>query len=129
VGPGDRVGHDSTYTTSTGLVAGAKKGDFPPPRGWATAFSPTYARPTRSMHVVRVPGDENVVHHRECGPAADIETIFPEEKKPPELRAYATSSRPKGGSTAVAKQAKAEIRVAIVEERWLREVIGELQSG
>ncbi len=75
------------------------------------------------MHVVRAHSDENVIHPEgRVDPAADIETIETE-------LVLADLEQAERRVDRVAKQAKGGDRVAIAEEAWLREVIGELQAG
>jgi hypothetical protein len=75
------------------------------------------------VHVVRVHGDENVVHPEgRVAPLADIETIETE-------LVLADLEQAERRVDRVAKQAKSGDRTAIAEEAWLREVIGELQAG
>ncbi len=101
-----------------GLVAGAHKGE-----GLGNRFLANIRETDAIVHVVRAHSDENVIHPEgRVDPAADIETIETE-------LVLADLEQAERRVERVAKQAKSGDRVAIAEEAWLREVIGELQAG
>jgi ribosome-binding ATPase len=101
-----------------GLVAGAHKGE-----GLGNKFLANIRETDAIVHVVRAHNDENVIHPEgRVDPAADIETIETE-------LVLADLEQAERRVERVAKQAKGGDRVAIAEEAWLREVIGELQAG
>ncbi|HEY5286325.1 MAG TPA: redox-regulated ATPase YchF [Solirubrobacteraceae bacterium] len=101
-----------------GLVAGAHKGE-----GLGNKFLANIRETDAIVHVVRAHTDENVIHPEgRVDPAADIETIETE-------LVLADLEQAERRVDRVAKQAKGGDRVAIAEEAWLREVIGELQAG
>ncbi|HEV7937470.1 MAG TPA: redox-regulated ATPase YchF [Solirubrobacteraceae bacterium] len=101
-----------------GLVAGAHKGE-----GLGNRFLANIRETDAIVHVVRAHSDENVIHPEgRVDPAADIETIETE-------LVLADLEQAERRVDRVAKQAKGGDRVAIAEEAWLREVIGELQAG
>jgi len=75
------------------------------------------------LHVVRAHGDAQVVHPEGAvDPAADIETIETE-------LLYADLEQAERRLERVSKQAKSLDREAVVEERWLRELIAALGEG
>jgi GTP-binding protein YchF len=101
-----------------GLVAGAHKGE-----GLGNRFLANIRETDAIVHVVRTHTDEGVVHPEgRVEPLADIETIETE-------LVLADLEQAERRVDRVAKQAKGGDRVAIAEEAWLREVIGELQAG
>jgi GTP-binding protein YchF len=101
-----------------GLVAGAHKGE-----GLGNRFLANIRETDALVHVVRAHTDANVVHPEgRVNPQADIETIETE-------LVLADLEQAERRVDRVAKQAKGGDRVAIAEEAWLREVIGELQAG
>jgi hypothetical protein len=101
-----------------GLVAGAHKGE-----GLGNRFLANIRETDAIVHVVRAHTDANVVHPEgRVDPLADIETIETE-------LVLADLEQAERRVDRVAKQAKSGDRVAIAEEAWLREVIGELQAG
>jgi GTP-binding protein YchF len=101
-----------------GLVAGAHKGE-----GLGNRFLANIRETDAIVHVVRAHTDEGVVHPEgRVDPLADIETIETE-------LVLADLEQAERRVERVAKQAKSGDRVAIAEEAWLREVIGELQAG
>jgi GTP-binding protein YchF len=101
-----------------GLVAGAHKGE-----GLGNRFLANIRETDAIVHVVRAHTDEGVVHPEgRVDPLADIETIETE-------LVLADLEQAERRVDRVAKQAKSGDRVAIAEEAWLREVIGELQAG
>jgi len=101
-----------------GLVAGAHKGE-----GLGNRFLANIRETHAIVHVVRAHSDDNVIHPEgRVDPLADIETIETE-------LVLADLEQAERRVDRVAKQAKGGDRVAIAEEAWLREVIGELQAG
>jgi GTP-binding protein YchF len=101
-----------------GLVAGAHKGE-----GLGNRFLANIRETDAIVHVVRAHSDENVIHPEgRVDPLADIETIETE-------LVLADLEQAERRVERVAKQAKGGDRVAIAEEAWLREVVGELQAG
>jgi GTP-binding protein YchF len=101
-----------------GLVAGAHEGE-----GLGNKFLANIRETDAIVHVVRAHGDENVIHpDGRVDPLVDIETIETE-------LVLADLETAEKRVERVAKQAKGGDRVAIAEERWLREVIEELQAG
>jgi GTP-binding protein YchF len=101
-----------------GLVAGAHKGE-----GLGNRFLANIRETHAIVHVVRAHSDDNVIHPEgRVDPLADIETIETE-------LVLADLEQAERRVDRVAKQAKGGDRVAIAEEAWLREVVGELQAG
>jgi ribosome-binding ATPase len=101
-----------------GLVAGAHKGE-----GLGNRFLANIRETDAIVHVVRAHTDDNVIHPEgRVDPLADIETVETE-------LVLADLEQAERRVDRVAKQAKGGDRVAIAEEAWLREVIGELQAG
>ena len=118
VGASEIVWDTIDFHDIAGLVAGAHKGE-----GLGNRFLANIRETDAIVHVVRAHGDENVVHPEgRVDPLADIETIETE-------LILADLEQAERRVDRVAKQAKGGDRVAIAEEVWLREVIGELQSG
>lgn len=118
VGASEIVWDTIDFHDIAGLVAGAHKGE-----GLGNRFLANIRETDAIVHVVRAHGDENVVHPEgRVDPIADIETIETE-------LILADLEQAERRVDRVAKQAKGGDRVAIAEEVWLREVIGELQSG
>jgi ribosome-binding ATPase len=101
-----------------GLVAGAHKGE-----GLGNQFLANIRETDAIVHVVRVHEDPNVVHPEgRVDPLADIETIETE-------LVYADLEQAERRLERVSKTAKSGDRRAIVEARWLEEVIAALQQG
>ncbi|MGA7705592.1 MAG: redox-regulated ATPase YchF [Solirubrobacteraceae bacterium] len=118
VGASEIVWDTIDFHDIAGLVAGAHKGE-----GLGNRFLANIRETDAIVHVVRAHGDENVVHPEgRVDPLADIETIETE-------LILADLEQAERRVDRVAKQAKGGDRVAIAEEAWLREVIGELQAG
>jgi len=118
VGASEIVWDTIDFHDIAGLVAGAHKGE-----GLGNRFLANIRETDAIVHVVRAHGDESVVHPEgRVDPAADIETIETE-------LVLADLEQAERRVDRVAKQAKGGDRVAIAEEAWLREVIGELQAG
>lgn len=118
VGASEIVWDTIDFHDIAGLVAGAHKGE-----GLGNRFLANIRETHAIVHVVRAHTDEGVVHPEgRVDPLADIETIETELVLSDLEQAERRVDR-------VAKQAKSGDRVAIAEEAWLREVIGELQAG
>jgi len=118
VGASEIVWDTIDFHDIAGLVAGAHKGE-----GLGNRFLANIRETDAIVHVVRAHTDANVIHPEgRVDPLADIETIETE-------LVLADLEQAERRVDRVAKQAKSGDRVAIVEEAWLREVIGELQSG
>jgi ribosome-binding ATPase len=118
VGASNIVWDTIDFHDIAGLVAGAHKGE-----GLGNRFLANIRETDAIVHVVRAHTDEGVVHPEgRVDPLADIETIETE-------LVLADLEQAERRVDRVAKQAKSGDRVAIAEEAWLREVIGELQAG
>ena len=118
VGASEIVWDTIDFHDIAGLVAGAHKGE-----GLGNRFLANIRETDAIVHVVRTHTDEGVVHPEgRVDPLADIETIETE-------LVLADLEQAERRVDRVAKQAKGGDRVAIAEEAWLREVIGELQAG
>ena len=101
-----------------GLVAGAHRGE-----GLGNQFLANIRETDAIVHVVRVHGDENVVHPEgRVDPLADVETIETE-------LIYADLEQAERRLERVVRIARGGDRHAIAEERWLREVIEALRAG
>ncbi len=111
--------HDTVdFHDIAGLVAGAHRGE-----GLGNRFL-THIRETDAIvHVVRVHGDDGVVHPEgRVDPAADIATVETE-------LVYADLEQAERRLERVEKTARGGEKPAIAEEAWLREVIAALQAG
>jgi ribosome-binding ATPase len=118
VGASEIVWDTIDFHDIAGLVAGAHKGE-----GLGNRFLANIRETDAIVHVVRAHTDENVIHpDGRVNPLADIETIETE-------LVLADLEQAERRVDRVAKQAKSGDRVAIAEEAWLRETIGELQAG
>jgi ribosome-binding ATPase len=118
VGASEIVWDTIDFHDIAGLVAGAHKGE-----GLGNRFLANIRETHAIVHVVRAHSDDNVIHPEgRVDPLADIETIETE-------LVLADLEQAERRVERVAKQAKGGDRGAIAEEAWLREVIGELQSG
>jgi GTP-binding protein YchF len=118
VGASNIVWDTIDFHDIAGLVAGAHKGE-----GLGNRFLANIRETDAIVHVVRAHTDEGVVHPEgRVDPLADIETIETE-------LVLADLEQAERRVDRVAKQAKSGDRVAIAEEAWLRDVIGELQAG
>jgi GTP-binding protein YchF len=118
VGASEIVWDTIDFHDIAGLVAGAHKGE-----GLGNKFLANIRETDAIVHVVRAHSDENVIHPEgRVDPLADIETIETE-------LVLADLEQAERRVERVAKQARGGDRPAAAEERWLREVIAELQAG
>jgi len=118
VGASEIVWDTIDFHDIAGLVAGAHEGE-----GLGNRFLANIRETDAILHVVRAHGEENVIHPEgRVDPLSDIETIETE-------LVLADLEQAERRVERVAKQAKGGDRVAIAEERWLREVIDTLQAG
>jgi ribosome-binding ATPase len=118
VGASEIVWDTIDFHDIAGLVAGAHEGE-----GLGNRFLANIRETDAIVHVVRAHHDVNVVHPEgRVDPLEDIETIDTE-------LVLADLEQAERRVERVAKQAKGGDRVAIAEERWLREVIDTLQAG
>jgi len=101
-----------------GLVAGAHKGE-----GLGNQFLANIRETDALLHVVRMHGDENVIHPEgSVDPARDMETIETE-------LVYADLEQAERRHARVVREARGGDKAAIAEEAWLRDVIAALQRG
>jgi ribosome-binding ATPase len=101
-----------------GLVAGAHKGE-----GLGNQFLANIRETDALLHVVRVHGDENVIHPEgSVDPARDIETIEIE-------LIFADLEQAERRHARVVREARGGDKAAIAEEAWLAAVIEALQRG
>jgi GTP-binding protein YchF len=118
VGASEIVWDTIDFHDIAGLVAGAHEGE-----GLGNRFLANIRETDAIVHVVRAHGDENVVHpDGNVDPLRDIETIETE-------LVLADLEQAERRLERVARQARGGERVAIAEEAWLSEVVGELQAG
>jgi len=118
VGASEIVWDTVDFHDIAGLVAGAHQGE-----GLGNRFLANIRETHAIVHVVRVHGDQSVVHPEgSVDPVRDIETIETE-------LVLADLEQAERRIERVAKQAKGGDRAAIAEEAWLRRVIEELQAG
>jgi len=118
VGASEIVWDTIDFHDIAGLVAGAHKGE-----GLGNKFLANIRETDAIVHVVRAHGDENVIHPEgRVDPLADIETIETE-------LVLADLEQAERRVDRVAKQARGGDKAAAAEERWLNEVIAELQAG
>jgi GTP-binding protein YchF len=118
VGASEIVWDTIDFHDIAGLVAGAHKGE-----GLGNRFLANIRETDAIVHVVRAHSDANVVHPEgRVDPLKDIETIETELVMADLEQAERRLER-------VGKQARGGDRVAVAEERWLREVIAALQAG
>jgi ribosome-binding ATPase len=111
--------HDTVdFHDIAGLVAGAHRGE-----GLGNQFLRHIRETDAIVHVVRVHGDEGVVHPEgRVDPAADIATVETE-------LVYADLEQAERRLERVEKTARGGDKAAIAEEAWLREVVATLQAG
>src|SRR5829696_3653194 len=101
-----------------GLVAGAHKGE-----GLGNQFLANIRETDALLHVVRMHGDENVIHPEgSVDPARDMETIETE-------LVFADLEQAERRHARVVREARGGDRAAVAEEAWLRDVIAALQRG
>ncbi len=101
-----------------GLVRGAHQGE-----GLGNQFLANIRETDAILHVVRVHEDAQVVHPEgRVDPLADAETIETE-------LLFADLEQAERRLERVSKQARSLDKVAVAEERWLREVIDALRAG
>ncbi|MEA2406830.1 MAG: ribosome-binding ATPase [Thermoleophilaceae bacterium] len=101
-----------------GLVRGAHQGE-----GLGNKFLANIRETDAILHVVRAHDDPQVVHPEgRVDPLADVETIETE-------LLYADLEQAERRLERVAKQAKSLDKVAVAEERWLRDVVDALREG
>jgi ribosome-binding ATPase len=101
-----------------GLVAGAHRGE-----GLGNQFLAHIREVDAILHVVRVHGDERVVHPEgRVDPLADIETVETE-------LAYADLEQAERRLERVERTARGGVKEALAEAAWLREVVAVLQAG
>jgi ribosome-binding ATPase len=118
VGASEIVWDTIDFHDIAGLVAGAHDGE-----GLGNRFLANIRETDAIVHVVRAHSDENVVHPEgRVDPMADIETIDTE-------LVLADLEQAERRVERVGKQARGGDRVAMAEERWLRDVIAALQAG
>ncbi|HEX3511197.1 MAG TPA: redox-regulated ATPase YchF [Solirubrobacteraceae bacterium] len=118
VGASEIVWDTIDFHDIAGLVAGAHAGE-----GLGNRFLANIRETDAILHVVRAHGDASVVHPEgSVDPLRDIETIETE-------LVLADLEQAERRVERVARQARGGERAAIAEERWLREVIAELQAG
>jgi ribosome-binding ATPase len=118
VGASEIVWDTIDFHDIAGLVAGAHEGE-----GLGNRFLANIRETDAIVHVVRAHAEENVIHPEgSVDPLRDIETIETE-------LVLADLEQAERRVERVAKQAKGGDRVAVAEERWLREVIDTLQAG
>jgi GTP-binding protein YchF len=111
--------HDTIdFHDIAGLVAGAHRGE-----GLGNRFLANIRETDAIVHVVRAHSDANVVHPEgRVDPLGDIETIDTELMLADLEQAERRLER-------VVRTARGGERAAIVEEAWLRDVIGALAEG
>jgi ribosome-binding ATPase len=101
-----------------GLVRGAHQGE-----GLGNKFLANIRETDAILHVVRAHDDAQVVHPEgRVDPLADVETIETE-------LLFADLEQAERRLERVAKQAKSLDKLAVAEERWLREVVEALREG
>jgi len=118
VGASEIVWDTVDFHDIAGLVAGAHEGE-----GLGNRFLANIRETDAIVHVVRAHGDQNVVHPEgEVDPLRDVETIETE-------LVLADLEQAERRLERVARQARGGERVALAEEAWLTQVVGELQAG
>ncbi|HEU0024118.1 MAG TPA: redox-regulated ATPase YchF [Thermoleophilaceae bacterium] len=101
-----------------GLVRGAHRGE-----GLGNRFLGNIRETDAILHVVRAHGDPQVVHPEgRVDPLADVDAVDTE-------LLFADLEQAEGRLERVAKQAKSLDKVAVAEERWLRQVVEALREG
>ncbi|RKQ92569.1 hypothetical protein C8N24_2420 [Solirubrobacter pauli] len=118
VGASNIVWDTIEFHDIAGLVAGASKGE-----GLGNKFLANIRECDAILHVVRCHTDENVIHPEgKVDPASDISTIETE-------LLYADLDSAERRHSRVVRDARSGDKVAIAEEKWLRDVIEALQAG
>jgi GTP-binding protein YchF len=118
IGASEIVWDTVDFHDIAGLVAGAHQGE-----GLGNRFLANIRETDAIVHVVRVHGDEGVVHPEgRVDPLRDIETVETE-------LVLADLEQAERRLERVAKQARSGDRVAIAEEAWLEEVLDALSAG
>jgi ribosome-binding ATPase len=101
-----------------GLVRGAHQGE-----GLGNKFLANIRETDAILHVVRAHDDPQVVHPEgHVDPLADVDTVETE-------LLFADLEQAERRLERVSKQAKSLDKVAVAEERWLREVVDILRAG
>jgi GTP-binding protein YchF len=101
-----------------GLVRGAHQGE-----GLGNQFLANIRETDAIIHVVRVHDDAQVVHPEgRVDPPADVDTVETE-------LLFTDLEQAERRLERVSKQAKSLDKVAVAEERWLREVVDSLRAG
>jgi len=118
VGASEIVWDTIDFHDIAGLVAGAHEGE-----GLGNRFLANIRETDAIVHVVRAHGDENVIHPEgRVAPLKDVETIETE-------LVLADLEQAERRLERVTRQARGGERVALAEEAWLTQVVGELQAG
>jgi ribosome-binding ATPase len=118
VGASESIHDTIDFHDIAGLVAGAHRGE-----GLGNRFLSHIRETDAILHVVRVHGDEGVVHPEgRVDPAADIATVETE-------LIYADLEQAERRLERVEKTARGGDAAALAEAEWLREVIAALSAG
>src|SRR3954462_7201614 len=118
VGSSEAVYDTGAFHDTTGLVAGAHKGE-----GLGNRFLANIRETDAILHVVRAHRDPGVVHPEGAvDPLRDIEIVETE-------LVYADLEQAERRHDRVVPQARGGDKAAIAEEAWLSEVIAALQAG
>ena len=118
VGSSEVVLETIEFHDIAGLVRGAHQGE-----GLGNQFLANIRETDAILHVVRVHDDPSVVHpDGRVDPLADVETIETE-------LLFADLEQAERRLERVSKQAKSLDKMAVAEERWLREVVDALRAG
>src|SRR5919109_1961887 len=114
-----RVVHETIqFHDIAGLVRGAHQGE-----GLGNKFLANIRETVAILHVVRAHDDPQVVHPEgRVDPLADVEAIETE-------LLFADLEQADRRLERVSKQAKSLDKVAVAEERWLRDVVDALRAG
>ena len=118
VGASESIHDTIDFHDIAGLVAGAHRGE-----GLGNRFLSHIRETDAILHVVRVHGDEGVVHPEgRVDPAADIATVETE-------LIYADLEQAERRLERVEKTARGGDAAALAEAEWLRDVIAALSAG
>jgi GTP-binding protein YchF len=118
VGASEIVWDTVDFHDIAGLVAGAHEGE-----GLGNRFLANIRETDAIVHVVRAHGDENVIHpDGRVDPLKDVETIETE-------LVLADLEQAERRLERVTRQARGVERALIAEQKWLEQVVGELQAG